>query len=64
MVGNESVHPGLIDVNDNPKIANTLFDLVNIITQVMISDPKKIEDIYKGLPESKKEAIKKRDGRS
>jgi Domain of unknown function (DUF4145) len=62
VVGNEAVHPGQIDLNDNTEIANNLFGLVNIICDVMITQPKHIEEMYNNVvPESKKEAIKKRD---
>ena len=61
VVGNESVHPGQINLNDNQEIANTLFELVNLIAEVMISQPKEIQDLYGTLPETKREAIEKRD---
>jgi hypothetical protein len=32
-------NPGQIDLNYNPEVANKLFDLVNIIADVMISQP-------------------------
>ena len=61
VIGNEAVHPGKIDLKDNKNIAVKLFDLVNLITQIMITQPKEIETIYKTLPEEKLEAIKQRD---
>jgi len=62
VIGNESVHPGSIDLNDDKDTAARLFDLVNIICEQMITQPKQVEDLYKKLPESKREAINKRDG--
>ena len=62
VVGNESVHPGTIDLNDDRETALRLFDLVNAITEQMISHPKKVQELYSKLPESKREAIEKRDG--
>jgi hypothetical protein len=35
--------------------------LINIITERMITEPKEIESLYDGLPESVKESITKRD---
>lgn len=61
VVGNEAVHPGKIDLDDNKHIAIKLFDLVNLIAQIMITQPKEIEVIYNSLPEEKLEAIKQRD---
>lgn len=62
VVGNESVHPGQIDLNDNPAITTKLFELVNIIANKMITEPNDIDSLFDGLPENKKDAIEKRDG--
>jgi len=62
VIGNESVHPGAIDLNDDKETAARLFDLVNIVCEQMITQPKQVEDLYKKLPESKRNAIEKRDG--
>ncbi|WP_035075190.1 DUF4145 domain-containing protein [Maridesulfovibrio zosterae] len=61
VVGNDAVHPGELNLNDNKAIAYKLFDFVNIIAEEMISRPKEIEDLYNGLPASKLEGIEKRD---
>jgi len=62
VVGNNAVHPGQIDLNDTPEVANKLFGLVNIIADVMISQPKQINEIYETvLPEAQKKAIARRD---
>ncbi len=62
VVGNNAVHPGKIDLKDDTDISNRLFDLVNLIGEVMITQPKHIDNLYNSiLPESQKEAIKKRD---
>jgi len=62
VIGNEAVHPGQIDLNDNPTIATRLFEVVNYICEQMIARPKKLEELYAELPESKIEGIEKRDG--
>ncbi len=64
VIGNNAVHPGVIDIKDNPEIANQLFKLINLITEVMISLPKEIDKTFDNLPEKDKEAIKKRDSNS
>lgn len=63
VIGNEAVHPGVIDLKDDTATADVLFRLVNFIAEKMISEPKAIETIYRGLPASKIEQIDKRDGR-
>ncbi|MDA0780994.1 MAG: DUF4145 domain-containing protein [Rickettsiales bacterium] len=61
-VGNDSVHPGQIDLSDNLDVSHTLFVLVNEIVQEMISKPKRLNKIYEEkLPQSVKEGIEKRD---
>ena len=62
VIGNEAVHPGQIDLRDDVATAEKLFKLVNIIADAMISQPKQIEEMYAGLPESKRAAIERRDG--
>lgn len=61
VIGNESVHPGQINLNDNKDIAYKLFELVNIITQTMITQPKEIKKLHSSLPKDKLESISKRD---
>jgi len=61
VIGNESVHPGVIDLNDNKDTAIRLFDLINIIADQMITQPKHVSELYEKLPESKRAAIEKRD---
>jgi hypothetical protein len=61
VVGNDSVHPGVIDLNDNRDIANELLALINSIADQMISHPKNVEALYGKLPENKRKAIEKRD---
>ncbi len=61
VVGNDAVHPGVIDLDDDRETALGLFSLVNQIAHQMITVPKEIDALYAKLPESKKEAIAKRD---
>ncbi len=64
VIGNEAVHPGTLDLKDDPDTATSLFKLVNIISEQMISNPKHIDEIYNRLPEAKREAIERRDGKT
>lgn len=62
VIGNNAVHPlGRIDLQDNKETAIALFELLNLIVEVMITQPKKIEEIYQKLPQEAREAIKKRN---
>jgi hypothetical protein len=63
VVGNNAVHPGEIDVRDDPEIATKIFSLINLIVSDRITRPAEIERIYKSLPEKSREAITKRDAR-
>ena len=61
VIGNEAVHPGKLDLKDDRDTATKLFDLVNIIAEQMISNPKHVEEVYGKIPEEKRKAIDKRD---
>lgn len=62
VVGNNAVHPGTIDLNDNIEIAHALFGFVNIICEMLISQPKKVKEFYeKHIPENIRNGIEKRD---
>ena len=62
VVGNNAVHPGQIELKDDESIANQLFELVNLITDVLISQPARVREMYENLPETAKESIERRDG--
>jgi hypothetical protein len=62
ITGNNAVHPGLIDLNDNRDIAVAIFGLMNYIVEQQITRPKELESIYQSLPQSSREQIAKRDG--
>jgi len=61
VIGNEAVHPGVMDLKDDRDTATTLFGLVNAIADQMITHPKTVDAMYKKLPEGKRAAIEKRD---
>ena len=50
-----------MDIADDEGIAQTLFVLLNIIAQHMVSNPKMIDEAYEKLPERKRQAIERRD---
>ena len=61
VVGNNAVHPGQMDLKDDRDTARTLFGLVNLITEKMISEPKHVKSLYESLPEGALKAIENRD---
>ena len=64
VIGNNAVHPGQIDVDDNSTIALKLFHILNFIAEEMITKPKELEFLYNDvIPEETKEHIKQRDGK-
>jgi len=63
VIGNEAVHPGTIDLKDDPATANQLLQLVNEIVEEMISKPERVKTLYEGLPENKRKGIEDRDER-
>lgn len=62
VIGNNGVHPGEIELTDNPEIAHSIFEMINFIVEDRISRPKKIAALYKVLPEGALNAVAKRDG--
>lgn len=61
VIGNAAVHPGIMDIDDNPDVVTSLFKLVNIIVEKMITEPKEIDAVFELLPESRKAGIASRD---
>lgn len=61
VVGNESLHPGQLDMKDNREVAAKLFTLINSIAHSLITHPKELDALYEELPQSKLKEIEKRD---
>ncbi len=61
VVGNNAVHPLQMDIQDNREIAFTLFKLVNLIVETMITAPKAVDDLYNSLPQEALKGIADRD---
>ncbi|MDD2799652.1 MAG: DUF4145 domain-containing protein [Bacteroidales bacterium] len=60
VTGNDAVHPGQIDTDDN-EVVYKLFELINVIIEYMIALPKKVSGLYAALPKDKLDGIEKRD---
>jgi hypothetical protein len=61
VVGNESVHPGTLDLKDDYETAVQLFGVINIVVDELISREKHIDALYNQLPPEKRKAIEDRD---
>jgi hypothetical protein len=61
VIGNQAVHPGYIDLRDTSDTALSLFSLLNIIVEEMITRPQEIDALYNSLPQSQRDQIEKRD---
>lgn len=64
VVGNSAVHPGQIDLKDDKETAINLFNLINLIADVMITQPKEVDKLFNTLPQGQKDAISKRDNKA
>lgn len=64
VIGNNAVHPGVIDLKDDRPTAARLFQLVNSIAHETLTRPRELDSLYEAkVPESQKKAIAKRDGK-
>ena len=64
ITGNNAVHPGEINLTEDPSRVVKLFELINFIANKMITEPKEIEGFYSQLPEGALDAVKRRDNPS
>ena len=62
VVGNHAVHPGQLDLSDDQETAHQLFSLVNLIVQIMITQPRQVATLYEQLPEGARKQVEQRDG--
>jgi hypothetical protein len=63
VIGNNAVHPlSRIDVDDY-NTASSLFHLVNLVVETMITNPKKIKSYFDALPNGTKDSIDRRNGK-
>lgn len=61
VMGNEAVHSGKINLDDNKDIAFKLFKIVNFICEKMITEPREIEEMNARIPENKQKGIQDRN---
>lgn len=63
VVGNNAIHPGKMDIRDDTETVTQLFDYINLITEHQIAVPKRVQELYKRLPEGAREHIEERDAK-
>lgn len=61
VIGNNAVHPGQIDLRDDLPTAAALFELLNLVVESTITQPKKIQELYSKLPQAALAQIQRRD---
>ena len=61
ITGNNAVHPGEINLEEESELVLKLFELINFKAEKMITEPKEIEDFYEKLPDGTRKQINKRD---
>ena len=64
VIGNNAVHPGQINLDDNAEVAEKLFSILNFIADELITKPRELDSLYADLiPPDTQEHIKQRDGK-
>ncbi len=64
VVGNNAVHPGQIQIEENKDKIEKFFGLVNLIVDVLIVQPAKVSEMFHPLvPPAQKQQITARDGK-
>ncbi|PMQ03242.1 hypothetical protein DyAD56_21195 [Dyella sp. AD56] len=61
VIGNEQVHGGVMDLRDDLPTVVSLFELMNLIAEQLITTPKQVQAVYDKLPKEKRDAIAIRD---
>lgn len=64
VIGNNAVHPGQINIDDNKETALTLFRLINLVIEKTVTEERMVDEIYSTLPENQKQAIERRDNQT
>lgn len=61
VVGNNAVHPGEMDLQDSPELVSSLFDMINMIVDYRIAQPKRVQELFAKMPPGALAAIERRD---
>lgn len=63
ILGNESVHPGTINLNEDTETATILFMFINMATDRLFTAKRRVEELYQKLPEEARKALEARNAR-
>jgi len=63
ITGNNAIHPGEMNQEDIDNICTGLFELMNLIVDSGITQPKKWDNMYESLPENPRKDAEKKDKR-
>lgn len=63
VTGDAILHPGVVNLKNAEKreTALAMFDFLNAVTKILISDPKFKQKYYQNIPKRQKDSIEKRD---
>lgn len=62
VIGNNAVHPGQINLDDNAEVAEKLFSILNFIADELITKPRELDSLYADLiPPDTQGHIEQRD---
>ncbi|MCY1379459.1 hypothetical protein D9M69_671820 [compost metagenome] len=64
VVGNNAVHPGAINVGDDPELVAQLFVLINFIVAQTIERKNTLSALMAKLPQGTKDAMARRDAKA
>ena len=61
VIGSQAVHPGELNLKDDRDTGEKLLRIINMIVERMIKDEREAEELYSSLPQTKLDAIERRD---
>lgn len=64
VIGNNAVHPGELNVHDEPELVAQLFELMNFIVAQTIERERHLKEMMAKLPQGAKDAIERRDSKA
>lgn len=63
VIGNNAVHPGQIDIDDDPETVKSLFSLLNFIVSETIQKEAEINKLFNSLPDNALKGIERRNSK-
>lgn len=63
ILGNECVHPGIIDLNEEGDIAILFFEFINMTATRLFTAKRQVQEVYQKLPEGARKALEVRNAR-